>query len=237
MHKILKEEDLVICNVKKIEGTSIFVEIEGNGEGSIVLSEIAAGRIRNLREYVTINKKIVCKVLNADPKNIQLSFRRVTAKERETILENYKKEKNLLGMLKAITPDCEKILENIKESYEVADFLKEAKINPKIIEKFMPEHEAQKLMKTLAEKKEKDKIVKRTITLSSLSSSGLNDIKEILTANNPSIKINYLGSSKFLIESSAPDFKKAEHEIDSFLLDAEKKAKQKHAFFSTKDKK
>ena len=53
----LKENDLVLCAVDRIVGTIVFVKIEGEKkEGSIILSEIAPGRIRNLREYV-IQKK------------------------------------------------------------------------------------------------------------------------------------------------------------------------------------
>jgi len=53
----IKEGDLVIATVKKIEGTTVFVEIEDSEiKGSIVFSEIAAGRIRNIREYVVPNK-------------------------------------------------------------------------------------------------------------------------------------------------------------------------------------
>ncbi len=44
----VKEDDIVMCAVKKIEGTAVFVQIENNGEGSIVMSEIAAGSIRNI---------------------------------------------------------------------------------------------------------------------------------------------------------------------------------------------
>ena len=55
----MEEGDVVLCTVTKIEGTSVFVNIEGDGEGSIIVSEIAPGRIRNLRDYVLPNKKIV----------------------------------------------------------------------------------------------------------------------------------------------------------------------------------
>ncbi len=74
----LTEGSLVLCTVKKIEKTNIFLDIDGYGEGSMVLSEVAAGRIRNLREYVFPNKKIVCKILNIDKGHIELSLRRVT---------------------------------------------------------------------------------------------------------------------------------------------------------------
>src|SRR3989338_5808626 len=96
----LKEDDLVLCKVKKVEGTTVFVDIENEAPGSIVMSEIAAGRIRNIRDYVSPNKKIVCKVLKIYSDHVELSFRRVTAKEREFVIENDKKEKTLLNMLK-----------------------------------------------------------------------------------------------------------------------------------------
>jgi len=44
------EGDLVLCNVTQLGKTTVFVKIEGNGEGTIVTSEIAPGRIRNLRD-------------------------------------------------------------------------------------------------------------------------------------------------------------------------------------------
>ena len=59
----LEVGDIVLCTVDRIVGTIVFVKIDGDGEGSIILSEIAPGRIRNLREYVVPKKKIVCKVL------------------------------------------------------------------------------------------------------------------------------------------------------------------------------
>ena len=87
------EEGLaVLCTVTKIIGTTVFVKIEDNGEGTIMTSEIAPGRIRNLRDYVVPNKKIVCKILSIDnSNNIHLSLRRVSAKERKEVLEQYSK--------------------------------------------------------------------------------------------------------------------------------------------------
>ena len=99
----IKEDDILMCTVTKIEGTTVFIKTESGETGTIVFSEIAAGRIRNIRQHVTPNKKIVCKVLRVSKGNLELSLRRVTATEREQILDEYKKEKSLLGMLKAIT--------------------------------------------------------------------------------------------------------------------------------------
>ena len=74
--------EIVMCTVDRIVGTIVFVKIDGNGEGSIILSEIAPGRIRNLRDYVVPKKRIVCKILRISGDRIDLSLRRVTQKER-----------------------------------------------------------------------------------------------------------------------------------------------------------
>jgi translation initiation factor 2 subunit 1 len=233
----LKEEDLVLCTVKKIEGTTIFVDIENNGPASIVMSEIAAGRIRNLRQYVTPNKKIVCKVLNTKKGQIELSLRRVTAKERQEVLDNYKKERNLISMLKTIIKNPEKTIEKIKQIYTISEFLDEAKENPQTLNKFFTKTESEKLSKTIAEKQEKAKIVKRTITLTTTSPTGLLDIQQILKITDINTKINYLGSSKFEIRTQAQTFKQAEQTIQQTIQQIEKVAKQKQATFQVKDKK
>ena len=192
----LKEDDIVMCTVKKIEGTTVFVEIENNGEGSIVMSEIAAGRIRNIRDYVSQGKKIVCKILKASRGHIELSLRRVTAKEKEEIKEKYEKERNLISMLKASVKNPEEVFKKIRDAYEALDFLEEARSSQQIIERFLPKSEAQAFAKILAEKKEKEKIVKKTIEIKSFSPSGLEDIKLVLQAP-ADIGVKYLGSSKF----------------------------------------
>jgi len=230
----IKEDDVLMCTVKNIQGTTIFVEVEGGEQGSIVMSEIAAGRIRNLREYVAPNKKIVCKVLRVIDGHPQLSLRRVTAKERDSVLDRHKKEKQLLSMLKTIVENPKEIIEKIKEKYDAPDFLEEAREDPKILESYLSKDQAERLSKILLEKKEKDKIVKKIIILKSTASSGLEDIKSILKVEG--VKINYLGSSKFSISTSAKDFKEANAKIAEVLELIEKRAKEKSAEFKVKEK-
>src|SRR3990167_3310904 len=113
----LEEGDLVLCTVEKIVGTIVFVNIDGEKkQGSIVLSEIAPGRIRNLRDYVVPKKKIVCKILRIyDKGNIELSLRRVTLKEKKEVLEQFKLEKSYESILRSVLGEnAQKIIENIK---------------------------------------------------------------------------------------------------------------------------
>ncbi len=230
----LNEGQLVLCTVKKIEKTNIFLEIEGNGEGSMVLSEVAAGRIRNLREYVFPNKKVVCKILNISKDHIELSLRRVTAKEREDVLERHSKERSLISMLKNIVENPEEILKKIKKDYDFTLFIEEAKDSPEILKKYFTKEQTEKIINILKEKKEKKKEVKKIFKLSSNSKDGINEIKSILDI--PNVDIHYLGSSKFSLSLKEKDFKEANKKIASILEELKTKAKAKHALFEIIEK-
>ena len=201
-------------------------------------SEIAAGRIRNLRDYVVPNKKIVCKVLKVFPDHIELSLRRVTSHEREEVMEKAKKEKTLSSMLKTIhAKDPEKIIEKIKSSLDVPEFLEDAREDIKLIEKFLPKTEAQKLHKILSEKKDTLKTVRSLLILKSYSHSGLEYKKFILSIKQDEITIAYLGSSKFEIQSTAKTYKDANSLLEQALESIKEKAQEKQASLVIKDAK
>jgi len=229
----LKVNDIVLCTVRVIEKTAVFVDIEGFSSGTIIMSEVAAGRIRNLREYVSPNKKIVCKVLNISGENIQLSLRRVTGKERELAMDKFKKEKAFSSLLKTIVSEPKSIIDSIKEKYDLIDFLEEAKKgNIEILLEFFKKEEAEKLKTIFLEKEEKGKKAKSTFILKTSSSNGLEELKDIL---NVKADIKYLGSSKFVIETTGKDFKEANNSLCKIIKDIEAKAKVKRAFFETKE--
>lgn len=231
---MLKEDDIILCTVKRVEGTTVFLEVEGNGEGSLVFSEIAAGRIRNLREYVVPNKKIVCKILRIINGHPQLSLRRVTAKERELVLEQHQKEKTFSSLIKAIVKDAESVIKKIKEKSELWKLYDEAKENIKLLESYFSKEEASKIAKIFAEKKDKEKMVKKTILLKSDAESGIKDIKSILEAKNADIR--YLGSSKFSISVKGKDFKEINVILNKVLSEIQQKAKEKKTFLEIIEK-
>ena len=228
----LKQADIVLCTVKRIESASVFVEIEGGGVGSLVMSEVAAGRIRNLREYVAPNKKIVCKVIGINQDNIQLSLRRVTARERDEAMIKYQKEKTFKAMLKAITKDAEIKLENIKKEYELADFTDEIRANPSLLNKFFTKPEAEQIGKIIQEKEDTIKLSKKIFVLRTLSASGLEDIKKIISKD---AEVHYLGSSQFSISTIGKDFKEANTKLQLILKEIEEEAKSKKMLFEVKE--
>ena len=80
--KTYNEGDIILCEVKDVVKTTVFVETLDGIKGSIVFSEVAPGRIRNIRDYVVPKKIIVCKILYIASDHLFLSLRRVKDEER-----------------------------------------------------------------------------------------------------------------------------------------------------------
>ena len=138
-------------------------------------------------------------------------------------------------MLKTSAKNPEDVLKKIKTEYEAIDFLEEARANPKIIENFLSSQEARAFAKILSEKKEKEKIVKKTIKIKSFSQTGINDIKSALeSAKN--VEIRYLGSSKFSISSKGKDFKDANNKVQSAIEQVKNKAHERKLIFESEEK-
>jgi len=233
----LEVGDIVMCTVDRIAGTIVFVDIEENGQGSIILSEIAPGRIRNLREYVVPKKKIICKVLRVSPNgNIELSLRRVTKKETKEVKEQYKKEKSCISILKGILGDkSEKIIKEIQKTGKVDEFMQNAKEDSKNLEKIVGKTEAKKILDILNAQKQKKVCVKKEIKFTTTKPNGLKLIKEYL-GKFKEIEVNYLSAGKYTLKTEGNDLKKADNKLKEVLQEIEKKAKKAEITFSIKEK-
>jgi len=229
----MQEGDLILGTVEKIEHTTVFVRIQDNGLGTIITSEVAPGRIRNLRDYVVPGKKIVCKILKIDSSgNIHLSLRRVSAKEKKEVMEKYEKEKSAISILKNITPDFENVSKKIEEKMPVFELFNQARENSSLLDKYFKKEQATKLIAILKERKEKEVEVKKEFKLSSGLSDGLLKLKELLSPYQD--KITYLAAGRYSIKITAKDYKKANSEMNNILDDIEKKAKNLHIKFEAK---
>ena len=232
----LEVGDVVLCTVEKIERTSVFVKIEGNGEGNLVVNEIAPGRIRNLRDYVIPKKKIVCKVLRAENGRIDLSLRRVSQKETKEVMEEYKKEKSYISVLKSILgKDAEKTLEAIQEHERLFDFLEEAKEDPKKLEEIVGKDSANKILEIIKTQKKKSVRIKREITLKTTEPNGLELIKNILEAIKD-IEIKYASGGKYLLKIESQNPKEADKKLEIVIEDIKTQTKGKNFEVSIKEK-
>jgi len=233
----LEEGDLVLCTVEKIVGTIVFVNIDGEKkQGSIVLSEIAPGRIRNLRDYVVPKKKIVCKVLRISFERVDLSLRRVAQNEKKQVIEEYNQEKSYENILKSILGNNSKqITDKIKEKESLYNFFEQVKKNPDILEKLVGEANSKRVMQIISKEKTKKSLIKKEFSLTSTKPNGLELIKELLE-NIKDFEINYLAAGKFSIKTQSEDPKKEEKKLRIILENVEKGAKEKGMEFSIKEK-
>ncbi len=236
--KNLKEGDNVLCTVEKIVGTTVFVKIEDNGGGgSIIVTEIAPGRIRNLRDYVVPNKKIVCKVLRMEREHAILSLRRVTQGERKEVLDRYEKEKSALSILRSIIGEkSQEIAEKIRNGAGFGglnEFLHSCKAAPEKLSAYLTAEQIERVCKILSEKKEKKVEIKKEFSLRSLQPDGIKRIKKILSLQED---IKYLAANRFVLSVTAKGFKEANTKTNSIIGEIERRAKQEQCEFSLKEK-
>ncbi|MDP3640359.1 MAG: S1 RNA-binding domain-containing protein [Nanoarchaeota archaeon] len=223
-----EQDEILLCKVTKMFPNSVFVDLleYENKQGMIHISEIAPGRIRNLREYVAPDRQIVCKVLRIDREkgHIDLSLRRVNSSERRGKLDEIKQElkaeqllKNLAKKLnKPVEELYQKLQESVLQEYPyVHTCFKEVATGEADLEKLGIEKKlAQELTAAILEKFKPPKVLLRGgITLHSYASDGVERIKALLTdleKSSPTIHIFYLGGGRFKITIEDIDYKAAE---------------------------
>ncbi len=234
---MVEEGEVVLCTVDRIERTTVFVNIHGDGEGSIILSEIAPGRIRNLRDYVVPKKRIICKVLNITSRGgVHLSLRRVSQKEKQEVMAQFKQEQSYRNILQSFLKDkAAEVIKEIEKDSTLFDFLEESRENPKSLEKLVGKEKAEEILKIIGTQKIKKIVIKREILLYSNNSEGLLEIKEIFRGLK-GVEVNYISAGRYLLKTEGEDPKKTDNILKEILKDIERKAKSKKMEFSVKEK-
>ena len=230
-----EEGQIVLCTVERIIGTTVFVKVEDNEEGTITTSEIAPGRIRNLRDYVVPGKKVVCKILSIREGKIQLSLRRVKPSEKKELLEKIAKETSYKAILKTVLGEKSKeIIEKITGEFSMSEFFEKIKENPKILEDYINKENAEKIIKIIESKREKPKEIKHTFKIFNKSSNGIVIVKKILqdSCKNSKCDITYLAAGKYLLIIKGENFKKMKTEINKTLKYIEEQSKKQNCEFS-----
>ena len=244
--------ELILCTVKKILPHSVFVSIDEyeNKEGMVHISEIAPGRIRNLRDFVKEDKRIVCKVLDINRfGNIDLSLRRVGTGLMIKKLNELKQEEKAEKLLEYIGKEFKY---DIKKMYELVGVkaIEEYGSLYNFFQAIVDEGENavkdlnldSKLSKSLVEIiKEKIKPIEVNVngilTLKSFSENGLNEIKTILlNAEKGGVQISYLGAPKYKFQVNALNYKKADNILNQVLEQVQKDCKKLHCDFNFEKK-
>jgi translation initiation factor 2 subunit 1 len=119
--------DLVIATIENVTDYGAYAKLdEYNKRGLLHVSEISSSWIRNIRDYVRENQKMVLKVLRVDTEkgHIDLSLRRVTKRERKEKVLSWKKQRKAEALLIEVS---ERVGSTIDEVYNTAGSLIEQK--------------------------------------------------------------------------------------------------------------
>jgi translation initiation factor 2 subunit 1 len=230
--------DCVLATVKKITSYGAYVLLdEYDKDGLLHISEVSSTWIRNIRNFVRENQKVVLKVLTVDTErgHIDLSLRRVSGRERKDTLLFWKRDRKAESMLRST---AEKLGLPYEEIYEKAGVVLEQQIGiydglektlqegiSFLLELGIPEDIATALAET---SKEKIKIpkVKKTgkLELTSGKPNGVILIKDALlsakkTRKTKGTKVNFsvISAPIYRIEVLADDYKKAEETLKKMI--------------------
>jgi len=219
-----EESDLVMCTVNNIQHNSIFVNIhEYDRQGMITISEVAPGRIRNIRDYVAEGKVIVCKVLyiNKERGYIDLSLRRVAEGQRreknDAVKQELKAEKIIEMTAHALKMDAKLLYDQVAAAfldsyfyvYQAFDDFLAGTIS---LSDFFDKNIAEHLEKIIREKiKPKEILIAGDVTINTWEENGVEDIKTaLIDAIKDNINILYLGGGRYRIFVKGVDYKVVE---------------------------
>ncbi len=223
-----EESDLVLCTVTSVQFHSVFVDLDEYGKGGMIhISEVAPGRIRNIRDFVKEGKKVVCKVLriNKEKGYIDLSLRRVNESEKRRKIDEIKREQNAEKIVEIaagkIGLKTEQLYQEISEKISknftsLYSFFEEASSNEKVLEDLGLDKKHLKIIdETIKQRIKPSEVeIKGRLKITTFAPNGVEVIKDSLKKAEDSVKgkvvISYLGSGLYRFAIKAPDYKEAE---------------------------
>ena len=224
-------DEIVMCTVKKVFPQGAFATLDEykDKEGMIHISEVASGWIKNIRNYVRENQKVICRVLHVDPerKHVDLSIRRVKDSERRWKAQRIKLEQ---GAEKLLEIAAKKLGKDLDQAYEEVGFTLQDKFgdlysavesaakNKESIADVVDEHWAEVLHEVAASTvKPPTYKVTGYVHLSCTLPNGIEVIKSAMINacdsaknENTNVEFYYIGSPRYRVEVVAQSYKAAE---------------------------
>ncbi|XES76554.1 MAG: translation initiation factor IF-2 subunit alpha [Candidatus Bathyarchaeia archaeon] len=223
--------DLVIATIENVTDYGAYAKLdEYDKRGLLHVSEISSSWIRNIRDFVRENQKMVLKVLRVDPVkgHVDLSLRRVTKRERIEKIKSWKKERKADALLRGV---AEKVGLTADEVYEKAGlpldekyglyegFEKLVKDGPEVLTKLGVSEELANVFAQVAEERIRLKMVKvrGTLEIRCMKPNGVRCVQDAFAAARKSekardakIEFAVIAAPKYSLEVSADNWKRAE---------------------------
>jgi translation initiation factor 2 subunit 1 len=227
--------DLVIASIESVMDYGAYANLdEYSRRGFLHISEISSARIRNIRDFVRENQKMVLKVLRIDIEkgHIDLSLRRVTKRERIEKIKSWKKDRKGDALLHAVAEKTglpihevyQKAGVILEEKYGLYDgFEKVVKEGIDVLTKLEIPDDLAKVIAQVAEERIKIKTVKvrGVIEVRCMKPNGVRCIQEAFSgakksqeAKDAKIEFSVIAAPKYSVEVTADNWKRAEEVLD-----------------------
>ena len=227
--------DLVIATIESVMDYGAYANLdEYSRRGFLHISEIASARIRNIRDFVRENQKVVLKVLRVtvEKGHIDLSLRRVTKRERIEKIKSWKKDRKGDALLHAVAEKTglpihevyQKAGVLLEENYGLYDgFEKVVKEGIEVLTKLDIPEDLAKVIAKVAEERIKIKTVKvrGILEVRCPKPNGVICIQEAFTGakeaqevKDAKIEFSVIAAPKYNLEVSADNWKRAEEVFD-----------------------
>lgn len=225
--------ELVVCTVTKVVDFGAFVQLDeyDNKEGLIHISEVASGWVKYIRDHVREGQKIVCKVLDVNPKrgHIDLSFKDVNEHQRRETIQLWKNDQKASKWLQFVAEETKMPPEELES---LSDKIRDEFGNLYAVFEEAATGDASSIVKTGIPQKVADAIIKVAldnvkvpsvdisgyVDLICPVSNGVDVLKKALknagameVGEGVTVEISYVGAPRYRIRVVAPDYKKAEH--------------------------
>lgn len=222
------EGDLVVGTVHKVLGYGAFASLEeyDGKEAFIHISEVSSGWVKNIRDYVRENQKIVARVLRVNPRkgHVDVSMKRIREDQRTRKIQQWKIEQKAEKLLevtaKTIGKDLDtaydeigyKIIEEFGDLYEA--FETAAEEGEEALTSRGIDGEWSKTLTEIAKKNISPPEVQITgyINLHSYAPNGVEVIKNALgSVESEEISVQCVGAPRYRLIVTSSDYLTAEN--------------------------
>ncbi len=227
--------ELVVATIESIRDYGAYANLdEYKRRGFLHISEISSLRIRNVRDFVRENQKMVLKVVRVDIEkgHIDLSLRRVTKRERIEKGKAYKKDRKGETLLHEVAQKSnlpmhevyEKVGAVLEEKYGLYEGFETAvKEGSEALTKLGIPEDLAKVIVQVAEERIRIRMVKAkgVLEVRCMKPNGVKciqnafiDAKESQTAKDVNIKFAVIAAPRYSVEVSADSWKRAEEVLE-----------------------
>ncbi len=241
-----EEGELIVGTVKEINPNSVFVVLdEYNKEGMIHISEIAKKWVRDIRDWVSIDKKIVCKVkeVRKEKDQIDLSLKKVDDRDKNRRMQTWKRDERGEEFLKKLAErkdmNLDEIYENIGfdiqdkfrdmlEPFEIAVRKGSAELGKRGLSDDWIEDISEVGEESIKIKEEK---LSEYFYLNVWESQGADIIRDVLSeiSKEHGVEFKYISAPKYEIVKKARNLKRGQKSIQK-SLDSLRKKLEGHEF-------